>query len=39
MLLLRHHRGLDGRDHVECARSSIHLGFTVVSFAEGDHPE
>lgn len=33
MLLLRHHRGLDGHDHVEGARSGIHRGFTAVSFA------
>jgi hypothetical protein len=33
MLLLRHHRGLDGHDHVEDARSGIRCGFTVVSFA------
>jgi hypothetical protein len=33
MLLLRHHRGLDGHDHLEGARSGIHRGFTAVSFA------
>jgi hypothetical protein len=33
MLLLRHHRGLDGRDHVKGARSGIHRGFTAVSSA------
>jgi hypothetical protein len=33
MLLLPHHRGLDGHDHVEGARSGIHHGFTAVSFA------
>jgi hypothetical protein len=31
MLLLRHHRGLGGRDHIEDACSGIHRGFTAVS--------
>jgi catechol 2,3-dioxygenase-like lactoylglutathione lyase family enzyme len=38
MLLLRYHRGLDGHDHVEGARSGIHPGFTAVSFAGSGAP-